>query len=110
MLLNGVAGVLAASGVAADLGINPQPGGDEQVDRAEQSAENVEAGGGFGSTLFALYTTVTGTFETVYKLVFYGPTMLENLGVPGWMTGLFNSVITLVVATDIAYILTGRDA
>lgn len=108
LFLNGAAGVLTASGTADALGIQPEPGGDAQADQAVQNAEGVEPGGGLGDTLFSLYTSVTRGVEAVYGLVFYGPVMIANLGVPSWLTGMFSGALTVIVFADVVYLLTGR--
>lgn len=109
ILMNAFAGMFVASGLAADLHIEPQPGGDQQIDQVNQNASSVQPANGIGSTLFGLYTSVTNTLETVYNFVFFGPVMLKNLGLPEFLTAFFNSVTTLVVGRDIIYALTGRD-
>jgi hypothetical protein len=108
VLLNSAAGVLVASGVAGDMGIQPNPGGDEKVAQANQSASSVDAGGGFGDTLFGLFISIAKAFEGVSNVVFFGPAMLTNLGIPSWATGMFSAVTTLIVGADAAYLLTGR--
>lgn len=108
VLLNSAAGVLTASGVADDMGIQPAVGGDDKVASAQSSADSIEAGGGLGQTLFALFTSIAQTFEGVYNVVFYGPVMLANLGIPGWATNMFSAITTLIVGADAAYLLTGR--
>lgn len=109
MLMNAAAGMMVASGVAEDLNIQPNPGGDTRVNETKQNASQVKAGGGLGSTLFTMYSTVADTLDSIYTLAFYGPEMLENLGVPGFLTDMFNGVLTVIVGADIVYALTGRD-
>lgn len=109
LLLDGAAFGMVASGVAADWGVHPQPGGDEQIEKTNQSASQLEAGGGLASTLFTMYTTLADTLNTIYKLAFLGPDMLNNLGVPWFITDMFKGVITVIVGLDIYYALTGRD-
>lgn len=108
MLMNGFAGALVDSGVAEDWGVEPQPGGASEIDNTVDNASELQTGGGLGSTLFGMFATIGKTFSTIFNLVFYGPEMLVNLGVPSWMAGMFEGVIAVVVAGDVAYYFTGR--
>ncbi len=107
--LNAAAGLLTASGVAAALDMQPNVGGNEAIDNANQAADNVQAGGGLGDTLFALYGSVTGTLKTIFEVLFYGPIMLTNLGLPSWVVTFLFAPATVVAGADIIYSLTGRD-
>jgi len=58
---------------------------------------------------------ITGTFlgggnliERVSKIVFYGPEMLQALGMPGLLVTMFETVLVLVVAFDIYEAVSNR--
>lgn len=108
VILSAAANVLIASGVAADWGIEPNPGGDEELKEAKDTASDFKPSGGFGDTLFGLFTSVTDTFSNVIGVATAGPAMIANLGVPGWLTTFVFSSLTLLVAFDLVYLLTGR--
>lgn len=108
MFLNAAPGVLVASGTAADLGITPSVGGDQAINDANENIRNVEASGGFGDTLFGLYTTVTGPIRAVLGIVAGGPIMLISAGVPGFIVDFIFVPQYLIVGATIIYVLAGR--
>ena len=108
MFLNAAPGVLVASGTASDLGITPSVGGDEAINEANENIRNVEASGGFGDTLFGLYTTVTGPIRAVLGIVAGGPIMLISAGVPGFIVDFIFVPQYLIVGATIIYVLAGR--
>jgi len=108
MFLNAGPAMLSASGVADDMGISPSISGDQQVEQANQNMSQIEAEGGFGATLFTLYQTVTSPIEAVLNIVFAGPAMLMNAGVPGWVVTFVFIPQYLIVGGTIIYVLAGR--
>lgn len=108
IMLHAAAGLLSASGVAADMGVLPDPGGDKRVGDAQSAAESVKAEGGIADTLFALYTSVTDSIRTVFNTVFALEIMLANLGIPVYVTAFLAAPVPIIVGMDIVYALTGR--
>lgn len=108
LFLNATPGLLMASGTAADMGITPDVGGDEAADQVDQNASDVEASGGFGQTLFSLYTSVAGVVSGIVNFVTAGPTMLTNAGLPGWLVGFIFVPQYVIVGATIIYVLAGR--
>lgn len=109
MFLNAGPVLLSESGVAEDMGIEPTVSGDQDIEQANRAMEeNVSAEGGFGSTLFSLYTSVTQPVETVTDVVFAGPTMLISLGVPEWLVAFFFVPQYMIVGALIIFMLAGR--
>lgn len=109
ILLNGAAGAITASGAADALNIGPNPGGDEVTDIENRPGTLGSEAASNEGTLYTLYSSVTRAFDGVIALAFYGPIMLENLGIPSWITQMFSGVVTLIVTVDVIYLLTGRD-
>lgn len=110
ILLNGFANTLAASGVSEDLGITWSPGGNGEIEAMRTAARSISPGGaGIGDTLFALYNAMAGSFTTIFEVIFAGPLMLQNVGLPGWIIDPFTVLLAFIWAIDIAYILSGRD-
>jgi hypothetical protein len=107
ILLNAGAGFLIASGVAEDWGVQPDPGGDERITDIEQESQDLETAGGT-ETLIGLYNAVAGSFSTLISIVFAAPTMLTNIGVPGFITAFLFAPLYLLVAADTIYVLSGR--
>lgn len=108
LCLNFVAGLVTASGVGAALNIDPELGQQEAIDDVESDAEQIEAGGGFRDTLQGLYTSLADGLSPILNFLFYGPIMLANLGVPSFITSGLSTLITVIVALDIVYLLTNR--
>lgn len=108
ILLNAAAGFLVASGWTEDVGVTPEPGGDEHVENTTNASQNVKPSGGLLGTLFALFNSVTKSFQAMIGIVFAGPLLLANLGIPNWVLGFFFAPLYFIVALDIIYLLVGR--
>lgn len=109
VLLNASAGLVTGMGVADEMGVSPNPGGGDQVEAANSTASNVSAQqSSQGQTLFGVFTSLGNIFNTVFGLVFAGPTMLANIGIPGPIVTFLFAPAYIIVAADIAYILSGR--
>jgi len=108
VFLNGVPALLFASGVAADMGVDPAVSGGGNIDDANSAAQQVEVSGGFGQTLFALYTSLAGPFQTILGVLFGAELMLISLGVPGWIVSFVFLPKFLIGFGAIAYVLAGR--
>jgi hypothetical protein len=108
MFVNASAGVMVASGTAADMGVAPSIGGDEAISDANTQMQEIEASGGFASTLYGLYTSVTGPVQAVVGLIGGGPIILASVGVPNWLLQFIFVPQYLVVGGAIIYTLTSR--
>jgi hypothetical protein len=109
LLLNASAGLLTASGVAADWGIQPDPGGDQQASAVNSEAQGLSPGKGGTETLFGLFITAANTFKGIFGFIFAGPLMLINLGLPSWLVTFVFAPQYVLVAVDLLYLFTGRD-
>jgi len=110
VFLNSAAEMLRASGWSAAAGINPDPGATQEMQEAINAAEKIQASGGGGETLFALYVTITSTFQAIFDFLFAAPTMLINIGIPEFVVAFLFAPVALIVGRDIAYLLIGRTA
>lgn len=108
VMLHAAAALLSASGVAADMGVLPDPGGDEKIERAQSDAQKVEAEGGAVDTLFALYNSVTGSLTGFLNTAFALEIMLSNLGIPVYVTAFLAAPVPIIIGMDVVYLLTGR--
>lgn len=108
ILLNLAAGMITASGLGAALSVNPEVGADDQVAAANDNASQVEPSQGLRDTLFSLYSSTAGTMTAIFRLIFYGPVMLQNLGVPAFITTFVFGGASVIVAADVIHYLTGR--
>jgi len=108
VLLNAAAGVMVQSGVANDWGISPTPGGGEAIEEANQTASEIKGSGGFGDTLFGAFAGAANAFGDIFGAATAGPTMLSNLGIPGWLVGFVFAPLYILIGIDLVFILTGR--
>jgi len=108
MFVNGAAGLLVASGTATDMGMQPSVTGDQSVTDANDAMADIKIGGGFASTLYGLYTSVTGPVKAFVGLIFGGPIILASVGVPTWLLNFVFIPQYLVVGGTIIYALTQR--
>lgn len=108
LFVNGAAGLMVASGTANDLGVNPSVSGDQAINDANSELKNVKVSGGLASTLYALYTSVTGPVKAFVGLIFGGPIILASIGVPGWILDFVFLPQYVVVGGTVIYALTQR--
>lgn len=108
LFVNGAAGMMVASGTAADMGVTPSISGDQTVNDANSAVQNIRVSGGFASTLYALYTSVTGPVKAFLGLIFGGPIILASIGIPGWLLNFVFLPQYLVVGGTVIYTLTQR--
>lgn len=109
ILMNAAANLLVASGVAADWGVEPDVGGDDALIQAQEEAEEARASRGVGSTLFTVFTLAADAVNALYAVVFAGPIMLQNAGVPSLITDFVAAPLQIIVVADVLYALSGRD-
>lgn len=107
-LLNASAGLLVASGFAGDIGIDIDPGADDEIDAAESPAQNVSTGSSISQTLFGSLAAGAKTARSIFTVIFIAPIMFQNLGVPTWVTTFVFAPMYILVGVDILQILTGR--
>lgn len=109
LTLNLFSGVLITTGVAETMGLGGQVeiGGDEASEDVQNETENVSTGAPTGSTLFGMYNVLAGTLSTIRKIAFAGPIMLNNAGVPGAITGMFEIIIGVIYSLGLISFLRG---
>ena len=107
ILLNASSGFIMASGIAGDWGVQPSIGGDNAVENVEEKTSELNPRAG-GETLLGLYSAVTRTFKSLVGIVFAGPMMFNNLGVPEFITTFVFAPMYLIVGADTIYVLSGR--
>lgn len=110
LIMNGVAGAITATGAGAALDINPELGADAQVSQVNESSRSIQGAQGSIATLFAAITSVFSIFATVFKLLFYGPVMLINLGIPMEIIDMIaGPTVAFIILAALGYLLTGRE-
>lgn len=106
--LHAVPGLLLASGVAADMGIDPAISGGEGIDQANNELRDIEPSGGFAATLFTLYTSVTGPVKTLLDVLLGAEMMFIGLGVPSWLIAFVFAPKFIILGGGVIYVLAGR--
>lgn len=100
---------MATSGFAEAAGVDIRPSGGDAVEAANQTAaEEMDPESGIADNLFGMFTSLGGTLESIFAVLFAGPLMLMSVGVPGEAMTFLYSVATILVAFDLYYALTGR--
>lgn len=108
MLLNAAAAAITASGVGAALDMNPDVAHDQAVDDVQDESESVNPSQGRTDTLFSMFTSTASTIASIGSIVFYGPLMLRNLGIPQFITTFLFVGSSVIVAVDVIHALSGR--
>jgi hypothetical protein len=106
ILMNSMAGVAA---VALPWAPVPSVGGGDAINEAQNQEEalNPEQSGVVDEFVGGILS-VADFLDGVRTVVFAGPEMLRNLGAPGVLVTGFQAVVGLLVAMDMAEILSGR--
>jgi len=107
-LLNASAGLMVASGFAEDVGVDLDPGADDELEAVNSSSQNVSTGSSIGQTLFGTIAEAAKTAQTIFSIIFIAPIMFQNLGVPSFITAFVFAPMYIYVSVDILNVLTGR--
>lgn len=107
--MNVFAGVLMSTGVAAAMGIEANVGGDQKVDETVANAgSGVETGSPTGSTLFGMYNVLTDQLGSMFDVIYPGIQMLENAGMPGYITNqILEPLASVIILIDVLSFLRG---
>lgn len=105
LLVNGWASLLQAYDIDDHLGINAETGDPQELQEAQETANNVTANsGGITGSTAGIITTVTTGIGSLVKGVNPAAQMLSNIAPPGiaqdvilWLFGVTN----IIVAVDI---------
>jgi len=109
LLSNGAVTIMASSGLSEDLGVTVAPGISEEVKTLEDRAKNgFSASQGAAETLFTLFGAAMNTVSLLVKSIFALPTMLTNLGFPGWFVGALIAPLYVISTLEVLYAATGR--
>jgi len=109
VLMTAASNAIMASGVGAALGVAPTTGAQSEIDQVQSDADEIEPAQGSSDTLFSLYNSVTGVFASIYGVIFAAPLMLVNIGMPTWLVTFLFAPAVVIVAADVAHMLTGRN-
>lgn len=110
LCFNLFAGMLMATGAVGAIGLgSTSVGGDGATEDLRGETDSVPTGSGAGQTLFGLYNVLTSFVSGVFSYIFPGVAMLERAGVPGYITGMLNTVFSVLIAIDVVAFFRGWD-
>jgi len=104
---NALGGIMIASGVAGDLGINTETGDPEQLEKATAVEPNL--GNNVGGTLFGMYNQLTKQVGTIFYSVAPGFKMLKSFLPDLWIDVLLSPLASVIVAKDLIAFARGND-
>lgn len=107
--LAAAASVMLASGLAAEIGQQPQPGIEDDVEQTEGDFKEYSASREEGSVTF-VGAIVSGIDKAIsaLKLVFALYPMLVNMGFPAWLATFLAAPVYVVFGLFTLHLLTGR--
>jgi hypothetical protein len=100
--INAFAGALYGLGVDEHLGVSPDPGGSAELEQAVSDAQEIQAGGGGGETLFSAYNSLASGIEQVLWTVLPAARLLGNTPIPNPIVDWLFASVPVVVALDYA--------
>ncbi|MDY6776035.1 MAG: hypothetical protein SV253_08185 [Halobacteria archaeon] len=107
IFLNGAAGFMAASGIADNLGVAPQPGGSGQIEEMNNDMKSFGSsttdGEGFTGRVGGALSYVIDAFS----VLFAAPTMIANAGVPTYAVTFAFAPLYLLVGLDLISLFLG---
>jgi len=110
ILMNGTVGIMEASGLSEDLGVQFAPGVGDSVENAtDRAKDGFQAGEGGGETLFGLFLSGVSLISALIDTIFAAPTLLINLGFPEWLVYPLVAPLYVISALEIMFVATGRD-
>lgn len=93
--------------IAQDTGVEPDVGGGEEIGQVTNESQNVESDvGGVSGTWIGNVVAGARRVASMFSVVYAGPTMLNNLGVPGWLVTFVFAPMYIVVALDVLSVFT----
>jgi len=105
---NAFAGILIASGVAGDLGINVETGDPQQIEELSDK-KKTGLGNNVGGTLFGMYNQLSQQVGTIFYTITPGFAMLKNFLPDLWVDFLLSPLATVIVSKDIIAFARGTD-
>jgi hypothetical protein len=106
--LNASAAVVTASGVGEDMGIDPAVGGDQAIADVQQLSQSLDPNTGIIESFVGMSIFAFDALGNVFSLLFVGPEMVMNLGVPVWAATFVFAPLYLIVFADGIYVIAGR--
>jgi len=105
---NAFAGLVIATGVAGEIGVNVETGDPQQLEEIS-SQDEVSLGNNVGGTLFAMYNQLTQQVATLFYSVTPGLAMLRLFLPDLWVDLVLSPLAVIVVTKDLIAFARGTD-
>lgn len=106
--LNAAIAFLAAAGAASAWGVQMQTGIGDTVEQVNDAAEEIGSGPvGLIEAVSGMGIAAITLIVDLVEIAFAGPRLLQNMGVPSFITTFIFAPLYVVVAIDIVAILRG---
>lgn len=109
LLLNSVAGVMAASGFSEDIGVSIAPGVGESMDQATEALDGFDPSVSIIESFVSLAVAAGRLFQAVITGAFALPSALINMGIPAWAVTAFAAPLYVISTLEIVAIMVGRE-
>lgn len=109
ILANGTVTIMEGSGLSEDIGVDLAPGiSDEVTQLTDKAKDGFSATEGLGDTLFTLFSAAFTLVSIFMQSLWALPTMLLNIGFPGWIVGPIVAPLYIISTLEVMYVATGR--
>lgn len=110
ILMNASVGIMDASGLSEDIGVDMNTGVSDALDKSVGKAQSgFDPGTGIGETLFGLFISAFYFVHAIFNTALAAPTLFINLGFPSWFVVPLFVPLYVIVALEALYVATGRD-
>lgn len=107
VMANATAFFLISGGVAAVYGISPHTGVDDEVERANESASQIEDEQSVVESVVGTAITAVDSLTGLLSAPFAAPTLALNLGVPGFIVAFVFSPLYIAAGIDLISVIRG---
>jgi len=104
ILLNGWGGLKMDYGIDEQIGINAETGDAEELEKAQNTAQDIQTGEAIGGTLLGYYNALLNTVQGIVTGLQPGVQMLVNIAPPGPAEDIIIwvfSALPIIIAADV---------
>jgi hypothetical protein len=105
VLLNAAAGISAA---VAPAQVSVATGGGDVIEGSSSDLQDRSVNQPSSDEITGSFFGIGSIIQTIDGIIFAGPNMLQNLGLPGIIADGFKTVLVIIVAFDVGEAVTGR--
>lgn len=109
VLANGSATIMSTSGLSEDLGVELNPGIDEEMDKVvDEMKKGFSPSTTIVESLLSMLVAFGRLFLVLIEGMFAAPTMLINLGFPDYIVTVFFAPAYIVSTLELGSMMIGR--